>query len=98
MAYTSLRRNFWASWYDLDTYPQFDSNLPSWCTGWRMRDNARTIVCAVKAENEDAVKAIIRRAYGFNRNIEFRFIEQRPNNWEPFNERFQREDWMEWGE
>ena len=89
---------FWISWYDDDPLELgFDlGDTPCWISGCEL-DGADTIVAAVIADNEDAAKALVRAAYGNNGEpTRWRFCHERPEDWSPFCDRFQREDWMRW--
>jgi hypothetical protein len=56
-----------------------------------------TVCAAVKAESADIAKAIIFASYDNPPwRLEWRFVEERPDDWSPFNTRFPRGDWMRW--
>lgn len=95
-------KNYWISWWNLalpdDTFVVIDTEFPSWVSGFR--DDAESICAAVKANDEDAVMQIIQDLYasvGYPDNFEIRFIDERPDDWTPYNSRFQKFEGMpEW--
>lgn len=89
--------NWWLSWYHGKQYGEFELNSPWWMSGTRMNDEAITLCAAIKAKTEDNAKQIIFDAYDVcPDSIEFRFIEQRADDWSPFCDRFPKADWMRW--
>jgi len=91
-----MMKPYSVSWYHKIHYPDFDPGaMPCWTTGVRCSDDAETYVAAVWAKNKDDAKSIIHKNYGqlvapaLDR-IEWRFIEERPNDWNPFGGRFPR--------
>ncbi len=92
-------KSFWVSWYEPpDLLEAFELHWPWWISGSRMSDDAITICAAVKAESEEKAKELILDAHDNPiAALEFRFCEEKPENWEgPFGERFPRADWMDW--
>jgi hypothetical protein len=90
-------KNYWISWYHEENFKPFELNTPWWQSGWRVHDDAGTICAAVKAESEEGAKEIIYVSYDERPiEIEFRFCEERPKDFSPFSERFEKEDWMVW--
>ncbi len=92
--------NYWISWYG--NKGAWELHSPWWISGHRMVadrlafDEERqepTVVAAVKAENEDAAKALILAAHDSKpADLEWRFVEERPDDWSPFSGRFPRRD------
>ena len=88
-------KNWWISWYHKDEFSAFELHSPWWVSG--TTDDSATICAAVKAESWEAASDVIFECYDEPpRGIEFRFISERPADWCPFNERFQKADWMKW--
>lgn len=85
---------YWVSWYG--TGVGFELNSPWWVSGERLSDDAPTICAAVVAEDEDGARAVVETAHDEPVTPEWRFVEERPDNWTPFNNRFRRADWMVW--
>ena len=89
--------NYWVSWYATEANGPYEIHTPWWCTGWRLSDDAETICAALKAKSEHDAMEQIYRAYDQRPDsIEFRFVEPRPDDWSPFDDRFQRAEWLGW--
>lgn len=88
------KKRWWVSWYQ-PVGSDLELRSPWWCSGSRA-DGAQTICAAVEATNASEAMAIVRSAQNDDITIEWRFVEERPDDWEPFCDRFQRADWMEW--
>ena len=88
--------NYWVSWYHNHyAMGEFEMARPWWATGYA--GEFVTVVAAVKANTEDEAKKAIINAYDDPpRFLTWRFAEKRPDDWEPFCDRFQRASWMEW--
>ncbi len=82
----------------------FELHWPWWISGYRMdgddgQDDTPTIVAGVRAPNEEMAKDIIIRAYDDPpASLEWRFVEERSDDWTPYeSDRFPKADWMpEW--
>jgi hypothetical protein len=89
------KKPFWISWWSTDV--AFTLHTPWWISGHRGDDGADSICAAVRAEDEDAAKALVQAAHDDpSVAIEWRFVGERPADWTPFSDRFQRAAWMEW--
>lgn len=90
---------YWVSfWVDDKLLPKFEMHRPWWVSAQDMRDRS-SICCAVIADNEDAVKDYVKSCFdgGFvPKNIEYRFINKREEDWSPFSARFSFAEWMQW--
>lgn len=91
----SIRR-FWVSWvqptedYRPIQHPPNDSVLGWWCSGYNNNGNA-TLVALIEADNEQSAEGVIKKDWPeWN---EWRFIEERSNDWRP-GDRFPLSDWM----
>ncbi|NBJ13364.1 hypothetical protein [Microvirga arsenatis] len=94
MENNSVKR-YWVSW--LADHGPFELHSPWWFSGMRASDDVPTVCAAVMAESEEAAREAIYACVDSRpAHIEFRFIEERPDDWTPFNSRFQRRDWMNW--
>jgi len=93
-------RPYWVSWYATKQTGSWELHAPWWRTGWRQSDDGPddcTICAAVMAADEDGAKAIIRHAHDNpNVELEWRFVEERDREWQPFSDRFPRAAWMRW--
>lgn len=90
-------KNFWISWYCDQRFSPFCLHSPWWNSGWRVQDDAATIVAAVQADDENGAKEIIYKAYDERpKEIEFRFCDEFPKDESPYSERFPKESWMKW--
>ena len=88
------KKNWWLSWISLRL--GFTLHWPWWVTGYQ--GERPIFVAAVQAEDEDAAKNLIYAAYDTKvSRLYWRFCNEMPDDWEPFNERFPRADWMHWG-
>tara|TARA_Y100001951_G_C11054203_1_gene137287 strand:- start:75 stop:353 length:279 start_codon:yes stop_codon:yes gene_type:complete len=87
------QQKFWLSWY---AHPEiaFTLNSPWWVSGYR--DDQPAICAAIKADDETGAMNFINEAHDTPCDIEWRFVEEQPEDWQPFNGRFPRASWMEW--
>lgn len=84
------------SWWTNQTLGAFELHTPWWISGESGAGHL-SICAAIRAETKAAVREIVYGAYDTRPDyIEFRFCEERPAGWEPFNSRFQRAAWMVW--
>ena len=84
-------RRWWVSWYS--TGEQFELWCPWWVSGVRCSDDAETICAAVLAETrEDAMQVVVNSHDTPPSDIEWRFVEERPDGWSPFGGRFPRSE------
>lgn len=85
-------KKWWLSWYNAGS---FTLERPWWITGYR--GEVEPIFCAaVIAPSEDEAKAQIVRAHDDDREIEWRFCDEKAWDWEPFSDRFPWAYWMRW--
>jgi hypothetical protein len=92
-------KNWWVSWYNTHTGDAFELHSPWWVSGTRMSDDADTIVAAIRAPSEKAAKGKVIAAYDRPpvTSLEWRFCEERPEDWSPFgSDRFPQAAWMQW--
>ena len=92
-------KNFWVSWNQRKEYSEFTLDTPWWVSGWSIDDSYSTICAAVRAESEDRAKELVLSAFDqrpIEDRFEWRFVEERPEDWQPFGDRFPRADWMKW--
>lgn len=90
------KRNFWVSWYSDVPLDEFEYHGPWWISGMSA-DDADIICAAVVATDEETAKEVIRLCYDNPpARITWRFCNERPDDWAPFCDRFQRADWMKW--
>lgn len=91
---------FWISWWSHPTVG-FELHSPWWVTGYSSQgfgaeEAQRSLCAAVLAENAEAAKAAVVAAHDAPVDLEWRFVEHRPDSWSPFNDRFPRKSWMRW--
>lgn len=94
-------KKYWVSWYSpADLWGKFELHAPWWVSGERCADGAHTICAAIQAENETTAMDAALSSYDEPRpaGLDWRFVEERPADWSPFNSRFPRADWMKWPE
>ncbi len=88
-------KRFWVSWWHSWDYGEFEIHTPWWFAGFR--EGEESVCAAVIAESEEAAKRFVCAAYD-RKDItpEFRFCEERVDDWSPFSGRFKQADWMKW--
>ena len=94
-----LVRPFWLSWFHTNELGGFDLLWPWWETACCHETGGRsiTICAAVQADSEEAAKEVVLASFDVRpTHVQWRFCEPRPVNWEPFNDRFERDAWMSW--
>ena len=75
--------------------PKFEYHGPWWTTGHT--DDGRVTVCAaVVATSEAAAKRVIVTAHDDEFVPKWRFCDEKPEDWNPFDHRFPRAEWMRW--
>lgn len=90
-------KSYWVSWYDT-LYGKWEMASPWWLSGERGSDGAMTICAALRAPDEESAKRLIIMAHDEPRprDLEWRFVTEQSDDWSPFNDRFQKADWMKW--
>lgn len=99
-------KSWWVSWYHPKDLGDFELGSPWWVSGAQQKIDASTgaileswptICAAVRAKTEEEAMGVIITAFDRRpKEMEWRFVEERPSGWSPFSERFPRADWMEW--
>lgn len=97
-------KRWWVSWWhDPEAFGGFELHSPWWVSGGT--DTADTICAALLADNEAHAMQLVYEAYDKTPSwIEFRFVEERPDDWTPWKRnddqvlRWKRESWMQWPE
>lgn len=85
------------SWYATKENGPFTLNTPWWISGERCSDGAATVCAAVMAESAaDAQSTIVKAHDSILEGIEWRFVNDKPEDWDPFCDRFPRAKWMTW--
>lgn len=89
-------KRFWVSFRLFTPLDEFAYHGPWWVSGHG--DDYRNVCLAVCAESQDRVREQVGAMFDADAQyrIEFRFIEERADDWEPFGDRFGRRDWMLW--
>lgn len=94
-------RNYWVRWFSAPS-STFETTWPWWHSGFT-GDDRNVLVAAVRGAGVEQAKAQIVAAYepflegkSVADVIEWSFVSERPDDWQPFTERFPRADWMEW--
>jgi hypothetical protein len=79
-------KKYWVSWYDERWMGAFELWSPWWISGFRIEDEASTVVAAVRGMDEEEVRERVYAAYD-NRpeGIEWRFIEEQDVDWDPLD-------------
>lgn len=92
-----MAKRFWVSWTGRNGV--FELHSPWWISGYPGDgDSEDAIFCAaVVAEDEDGARQVIYDAHDRpNTSLDWRFVEERPDDWTPFNSRFRPAAWMQW--
>ena len=101
-------KNYWVSFWVGPQHGGFELHSPWWISGYRFVDGkmpdddedevTESSVCAgIKAESEEAAQEIVYASFDTRpASLDFRFVEERPDDWSPFSGRFPKADWMTW--
>lgn len=90
-------KRFWISWEHTVGGPVFELDSPWWISGYGFDGDMETICAAVLAENEEAAKRLVLDSYDESPGeVEWRFCNERPDDWTPFCDRFRQAKWMKW--
>lgn len=91
-------KSFWISWWhDIEKLGEFELHSPWWRSGIRMSDDAESICAAIQGYDEAQAKERVLMSYDERpEDLEWRFVEERPDDWSPFSGRFPRAAWMQW--
>lgn len=84
---------YWVSWYSPNS--EFTLYRPWWVSG-ESCEGLEIICAALIADDEESAKEQIFETHD-NRpsSIDFRFVNERPSDWSPFNARFPKAKWMD---
>lgn len=91
---------WWLSWEA--SQEEFELHSPWWVSGFAYYEQdgeeieRATICAAVRAATEDEAKAKILAAHDGPVVLEWRFCSDKGPDYDPFNGRFPRADWMAW--
>lgn len=89
---------WWVRWYGLPE-DSFEYEGPWWISGYAGTEDMTPIfVAAVVADSVEAAQKVIESSYddGPAGVHEWSFVNGRPDDWEPFCDRFPRAKWMKW--
>ena len=86
-------KKFWVSW--IGDNGVFELHSPWWVSGY---SDDKTVFCAaIQAENQVHAEMLVLGAHDEPKvTLAWRFVEEKPDDWSPFNERFRKADWMVW--
>lgn len=88
---------FWVSWHHTDKLGEFELHSPWWVSGQRGDDDAASICAAVQADSAQGAMNLVLKSYDETpQSLEWRFVEDRSEDWTPFSGRFPKADWMQW--
>lgn len=102
-----MRKKWWVSWFWPPDLGSFTLYWPWWISGSRVtldkndriKEEEHTICAAIQAESEEAAMGIVIACFDEKpKAMEWRFVEEKPDDWSPFCDRFPRADWMLWPE
>lgn len=92
-------KRWWLSWEHPVSHGPFTLTAPWWISGFcdSVEGSTDMICAAVTAPDEAAAKNIIRTAHDKDPGeIEWRFCDERADDWSPFCDRFPQAKWMTW--
>ncbi len=93
-----MNKNYWISWYTPEPLRTFELHSPWWVSGYDA-DDRTILVAAVRAGSEQGAMDIVKAAFDNpDAEIRWRFCEEQPADWNPFNSRFSQAKWMAWSE
>lgn len=55
-----------------------------------------SICAAIEASDEAEAKLLVTLAHDLPVELEWRFVEARPDDWSPFCDGFRKAEWMQW--
>lgn len=91
---------YWISWYSPKSLGGWELHSPWWVSGYTYfgEEEVPAICAAVMAIDEKEAKDKIYRSYDElpKEAIEWRFVNERSEDWSPFSERFPQAAWMKW--
>lgn len=89
--------NYWVSfWVNQENAKAFEYHGPWWVSG---EDGlGRVSICAaVCANSEIEARGVIDKAFDAGYHLdEWRFVNERAEEWSPFSDRFKQAEWMKW--
>lgn len=86
-------RIYWLSWQHREKLGSYELHWPWWVSGHG--DGYNCLCAAIVARDEDAVREVVYDCYDARPDhIEFRFIEERPDDFVPYSDRFRWQSWM----
>lgn len=93
-------KRYWFSFELRSSLVEFCYHGPWWISGYGFGadgDEQPCVCMALVAESEDAAQAFVLSLFDAPPDIaEWRFCSERPDDWDPFCDRFERGDWMVW--
>jgi hypothetical protein len=90
-----MEKKFWLSWITTVQQGEFELHSPWWHSG--TAQHGQIFCAAVKAVDADAARVIIHECYDNPPfSIEWRFVDEKADDWSPFCDRFPRARWMAW--
>ncbi len=92
-----MKKPYWISWYS-PPGEVFEIHSPWWISGYVCDEHETDIICAaiIAKDEEDAEKIICDSYDTKGLPLSFRFVNERPKDWSPYCDRFQKCDWMKW--
>jgi hypothetical protein len=88
-------KKYWISWYHDENFSPFELETAWWISGEEYNKNRKMICAAIYSDHIALAHQKIQMLYDIPpREIEFRFCEEKPNDWTPYCDRFPKADWM----
>jgi hypothetical protein len=86
-------RIYWLSWESRHEFTSHELHWPWWVSGHG--EGFKTICAAIVGKDEDTVREVVYDCYDVRPDhIEFRFIEERADDFVPYSDRFPFQSWM----
>lgn len=97
-------KKYWVSFNcSVNLMENFEMHSPWWISGSQINSNyeitSHSICCAIQQPNKREVYRYVRSCFdkGYEpKRIKYRFIDEKPNSWSPFCDRFPKAKWMKW--
>lgn len=92
-------KRYWISWLGSEFPKAIIPSWPWWIDGWTYGasgEQTPIIVGAVVGTSVEQVKQRVTDARIGGRVKEWRFVEEKPADWTPFNQRYPQQPWMRW--
>lgn len=98
MKATKKAKRWWVSWWSGKDDGSFTLHSPWWISGERGEDDKQSFCAALIASTPEEAMGAVTDSYDRPHDLEWRFVNERPDDWSPFCDRFKPRKWMQWPE